>query len=93
MRGVAAELEELMVTDEATLQVTGIHIPVALPGDEVRPQARLTCPVKPPAGVTEMVEAPLDWPGVMAMFPLLPSVNPTGGVLVTVTVAVPLDEL
>jgi hypothetical protein len=92
VRAVAAALAEVIVTEEATLQVNGAPVVIA-PGDEVMAQERLTCPVKPPEGVTEMVEAPVDSPGVMAMFPLLPSVNPIGGVLVTVTVTVLLDEL
>jgi acyl dehydratase len=90
-----AALVPLIVTEAGTLQVIGMTGPPnGLVGVVVIVQVRFTRPVKPPEGVTVIVDVLAEAaPGFTVMFPLLLRVKPEFGEPVTVTVTAPLDEV
>jgi hypothetical protein len=84
---VGAELEMSTLFPAAKEQVGTSLTPL---GEEVRAQLRLTCPVNPPAGVTVMVEEPVE-PTPAMETAVLESVKPAAtadGLTVAATVVV-----
>ena len=103
MVGAVVETVRVAVAAPALVTLTGLVVPklnvggyCAPGGLDVRVAASVTLPVKPPAGVTVIVDVfPVVAPGVVMATAVAPTVKEGGGGggVVTVTEAVPVAAL